>query len=317
MVAISLAIELLIITGIGFFIKKRNIVQDSFAGQISAFVMNACLPCLVFNSMASVDLSAEVLKKCFVVLMMSLALNLILLAIGQGFYIAMGKTGSGRLARYSIVMLHGTFLGLPVIDSLFGTIGTMYYAVFMIPVRIIYYGCSKMLLTPPGTDSDAKISFAAMGKVLRTPSIAIMPVAVIFNMIGIHLPVPVMNCISNMSKLCSPLGLILCGTVIAKYDIKKLICMRYFRIPLVRNIAMPALIWLLTRPLYRFGVDQMAIQMTVIYSAFPIASLLPTFTLQYDPDPDTQFEAASITIIATLLSMITIPIWCFVVQTYT
>jgi predicted permease len=170
------------------------------------------------------------------------------------------------------------------------------------------------MLTPPGAGESAKLSGKTIAKAFLTPSIIIMPFAIAFGMLGIHLPAPVANCISNMAKLCSPLGLILCGTVIAKYDIKKLFCLRYMRMPLVRNIAMPALIWLITLPLYRLGIDKIIIQMAVIYSAFPIASLLPTFILQYDPDPDVQFEAASITIIATLLSMITVPFWCFVVQ---
>jgi predicted permease len=248
------------------------------------------------------------------VLLVATAVNLILLGIGQIFYIAMGKTGSARLARYSVVILHATFMGVPVIDALFGAIGNMYYAIFMIPLRLLYYGFSKIMLTPPGAGESAKLSGKTIAKAFLTPSIIIMPFAIAFGMLGIHLPAPVANCISNMAKLCSPLGLILCGTVIAKYDIKKLFCLRYMRMPLVRNIAMPALIWLITLPLYRLGIDKIIIQMAVIYSAFPIASLLPTFILQYDPDPDVQFEAASITIIATLLSMITVPFWCFVVQ---
>ena len=57
MIAVSLAIELLIMTGIGFAIKRLNIVQEAFTGQVSALIMNAGLPCLVFHSMTSVNLS--------------------------------------------------------------------------------------------------------------------------------------------------------------------------------------------------------------------------------------------------------------------
>ncbi len=315
MIAISLAIELLIMTGIGFVIKRLNIVQEQFTGQVSALLMNACLPCLVFHSMTSIDLSMEIIQRCGIVLLLATAVNLILLAIGQVFYIAMGKTGSARLARYSVVILHATFMGVPVIDALFGAVGNMYYAIFMIPLRLLYYGFSKIMLSPPGSGSDGKISKKTILKAFLTPSIVVMPFAMAFGMLGIHLPAPVANCVANMAKLCSPLGLILCGTVIAKYDIKKLFCRRFLFMPIVRTIAMPALFVLLTRPLYLLGVDQMLIHMIIVYTAFPIASLLPTFILQYDPDPEVQFEAASITIIATLMSIITIPFWCYIVQT--
>jgi len=315
MVAVSLAIELLIMTGVGFFLKKRNIIQEQFTGQVSALVMNAGLPCLVFHSMTSVDLSGDVLRRCGVVFLLAVMVNLILLAIGQTFYIVLGKNGHARLARYSIVIIHATFMGVPVIDALFGAVGNMYYAIFMIPLRLLYYGFSKILLSPPGTEGDGKLSKKTVAKAFLTPSIIVMPFALAFGMLGIHLPAPIANCIANMAKLCSPLGLILCGTVIAKYDIKKLFCRRFMFIPIVRNIAIPSLFVLLTRPLYVLGVDQMIIHMIIIYTAFPIASLLPTFILQYDPDTDVQFEAASITIIATLMSIITIPFWCFMIQT--
>jgi len=315
MVAISLAIELLIMTGIGFAAKRSNIIQEQFTGQVSALLMNFCLPCLVFHSMTSVDLSIEVLRSCGVVLLLATLVNLILLGIGQIFYVALGKNGHARLARYSVVILHATFMGVPVIDAMFGAVGNMYYAIFMIPLRLLYYGFSKIMLSPPEAGADGKISKHTVIKAFLTPSIIIMPFALVFGMMGLHLPAPVANCIANMAKLCSPLGLILCGTVIAKYDIRKLFCFRFMLMPIVRNMAMPALFVLLTRPLYSLGVDPMIIDMIIVYSAFPIASLLPTFILQYDPDPEVQFEAASITIIATLLSIVTIPFWCHIVQT--
>ena len=202
MVAISLAIELLIMTSIGFAIKKLNIVTDEFSSQISALIMNACLPCLVFNSMTSIDFSADVLRRCGMVLLLSLIVNSALLGMGQLYYIASGKTGSARLACYSMLMVHGTFMGVPVIDALFGAEGNMYYAVFMIFPRLLYYGFSKLLLSPPGA-SGGDFSAATFKKAFLAPSVIVMPFAAACGILGLHLPTPIMNCVYNMSKLCT------------------------------------------------------------------------------------------------------------------
>lgn len=77
---------------------------------------------------------------------------------------------------------------------------------------------------------------------------------------------------------------------------------------------MPAIFFGLTRLLALTKIDPIIGDMIVIYSALPTASLLPAYTLQYDPDPENQFTAAGACVISTLFSTVTIPLWHTLLQ---
>ena len=313
MIAISLAAELLLMTAIGIFIRKINLVQDTFTSQVSAFLMNVALPCLVFTSMTAMAFSMELLANCGIVLLLSVVVCGIQFLLGQLVYRLTGKSGSGRLMRYGMLMPHFSFMGIPVVNALFGDLGNMYYAIFLIPVRIIYYGASKTLLQAPQA-GDAPQKSGSIWKSILSPALVVIPIALLFWVTGWKLPGPVMNCVSSLSKICSSLALILCGTALGRHEFKKLGRLRYWKLPLVRTIVMPAIFILLTRVLSLFGIDELIGQMIVVYTALPIASLMATFVMQYDPDPEMQFEAAGNTMIATLLSTVTLPVWYMILQ---
>ncbi|MDD2956780.1 MAG: hypothetical protein PHD67_10805, partial [Oscillospiraceae bacterium] len=84
---------------------------------------------------------------------------------------------------------------------------------------------------------------------------------------------------------------------------------RYLRLPLIRNLAMPAVFFFLTRLL---PLDPTLSNIVVIYAALPVASLLAAFTIRYDPD--SQFESAGSVLISTLLSAVTIPLWVHILS---
>ena len=72
---------------------------------------------------------------------------------------------------------------------------------------------------------------------------------------------------------------------------------------------MPAVFFLISRLLLMLGVEPLLCQILVIYTAFPVASLLPVYSMKYDPDPQNHMDAAGACIVSVLLSALTIPIW--------
>lgn len=314
MVAVALVVELILMNCAGIFIRKINLVRDEFTSQLSAFLMNVSLPCLVFASISTLDFTMEALQDCGVALLLSIMVCAIQFGLGQLYYVLSGKSGSGRIARYAMVIPHFSFMGLPVVDALFGDAGNLYYAVFLIPVRLIYYTVSKNLIMPPPSSAERRHDWKKSLKSILSPGLVVLPFAFIFWYFGWTLPAPIANCVTSLARTCSPLGLILCGLVLGKYDFKQLLKFRYFRLPIIRTILMPAIFFGISKILLLFGIDEMLTQIVVIFTALPIASLTASFVMQYDKDPEVQFEAAGNVMIATLLSTITIPLWYFLLQ---
>ena len=161
MIAVTLALELLLMTMVGFFARKRGIVNETFAGQLTNFVMRITLPMLIFHSVrTSVEFTPEALRDCGVAIAAGFFVMVFSLGIGQLLWMVTGKGGYGRILRYAVTFTHFSFMGIPVVEALFGSVGTMYYAFFITPVRIFYYALSEPLMTPPELKKEAPSSSA-------------------------------------------------------------------------------------------------------------------------------------------------------------
>lgn len=310
MVAITLAIQLLLMNLIGIFIRKKGIVNKAGTTQITNLVMQICIPCLIFYSISNAtEFSTDALANCAIVVVLGavgIALGLI---VGQLFFLLNHKDGRGRIQRYGLIFTHFSFMGIPVIAALFGDTGTFYYSFFLIPVRIAYYALSEQLMTPSELQGEKK----SFGKILKatflTPQMIAVVLGLIFWVGGWQLPTAINYCVKSLNSICSPLALLLCGMVIGEYDFKKLLQLEYLILPLVRTIVMPALLFGISRLLLFAGVDELLCNMLVVYGALPTSSLLPVYAMKYDPDPENHLRAAGVSMISVFVSAITIPIW--------
>lgn len=314
MVAFTLAIELFLMTSIGVFVQKMKIVQEDFAGQLTNFLIKIVIPCMVLHSVVDAPaFSAQSLSKYLFIMALATAVTFVCLGLGQLVYVVLGKTGSGRVYRYGLTFCHFSHLGIPVVDKLFGATGTLYYVFFVIPIRILYYCLSENLMTPP--ESRKKKSRAdSFKEIFLNPCLVAVLIGLALWITGWEIPSFLDYCITSLGSTCSPLGLTLCGLILGRYDLRKLISLKNIRLPLIRTVAMPAVFLSLTRILLLAGLDPLLCNLVVIYSALPLPSLTPAFTVQCEPNTEVQFEAAGATIIATLLSTVTIPAWYIILS---
>lgn len=130
-----------------------------------------------------------------------------------------------------------------------------------------------------------------------------------------QLPLPnvVSNIIQTLGNMASPLGLLLCGTIIADAhwrDILKYPCVIW--VSLLRLLVIPALMLGLFMLL---GVEREMLRPILYYSAMPVASLLPTFLLSYNPDEVEGRVAGGYMVVAsTLLCVATVPMWAMILE---
>jgi len=311
MIAVTLSVELFLMITVGFFSIRSGIVKDDFTNKLNSFVMQITLPAMIFNSISNAAaFTSEALSNCIIVLIASTLVMVASLGLGQFFYWKNGKGGMARIIRYALTFTHFSFMGIPIMGALFGDVGTLYYVFFMVPVRIFYYTLSKPLMTPSDKKEKSHSASELLKGVFLNPALVTVALGMVFWIGGLKMPTMIDYCIRQVGSLCSPLGLILCGMRLGGCDLKGLLKPQYLGIPLLRLVMMPAIFYFPTRMLMQFGIDPVICNMIFIYTALPIAALLPVYTMQYDPDPDNQFMAAGTSAVASILSMLTIPLWC-------
>jgi len=311
MTAASLSVQLILMVAIGVFVWRAHIVSGDFDKQLTALLMKIALPCMIVRSMSGA-FSWEELKNCGQLVVVALILWAVTFALGQIAYRLMGKTASARIMRFSMMYTNFTFVGIPVMEALYGDTGVFYFVVFLVPYRMIYYSSAEPLLSPPGLEHKRRTLVEKLKGWFSPPVVAVF-VGLLLYVTQWKLPAPVSGVINSLGSCASPLGMVLCGISLGKYDFKRLLRPRYLWIPLVRNLLLPALILGLV---LLAGLEPDLARVVVIFAALPVPSLLAAFTIQYDPDQGSQFQAAAAVLLSTLACAATIPVWAAVLGVF-
>ena len=304
MTAAKLAIQLILMLAVGLFVVRARIVGENFEKQLTSLIMKVILPCMIVKSMMGA-FSWEALKNSGQLVLLAVAMLVITFALGQFVYVLMKKTPSARIMRFSMIFTNFTFVGIPVIEALYGDMGVFYFVIFVVPYRMVYYSSAQPMLSPPGHTLE-KRSWKDKLKGWFSPPVVAVFVGLFLYLTQIQLPTPISGVINSLGSCASPLGMLLCGMSLGKYPIKKLLRPKYLWLPLVRNLLLPALILGLA---LLVGLEQDIAQLVVMFASLPVASLLAAFTIQYDPNEETQFEAAAAVLLSTVFCAFTIPLW--------
>ncbi len=309
MLTVQLAFQLILFIGLGIFVQRHGIVDGSFDKSLTNLLLDVAVPCLIVKSFL-LPFSLEDLRSCLLLLGLALLVALLSFLVGQAAYLAAGRGSSARMLRYAAIFSNFSFVGMPVVEALYGQKGLFYFVVFLIPMRVLYYTAPAPLLTPPGA-GRARPPLSARLRAVCSPPMAAVLVGVALYVTRVPLPAVAVSVLSSMGAVCIPLGMMLCGISLAKHDMRAFLRPRFLRAPLLRNLLMPALVLGLAALL---PLDALIAQLLVVYAALPVPSLLVAFTIEYDPAPGSRMESAATVFFSTLLCAATVPLWAAAAQ---
>lgn len=304
----QLAFKLVILIATGFFARKLKIIADGFDKMLSRFVIAVPVPCLIINSF-NFEFSMQDLIDSPVLLVLSLLSMVLCYLLGRLVTIKMKGSGVAKAVCFALMFTNFTFFGLPVVDELYGAHALFYYVIFTLIVRILLYGAGPIMLSEHSQKLDTK---ATLKKFFSPPVVAVF-IGFALYIFQIKLPTPVSSAISSVGAMASPLGLMLCGTIIADADfkdIKKFPCVIW--VTALRLLVLPALFVLLFRLM---GLEDEMIKTITFYFAMPVASFLPAFCLSYNPTDVYAREAGSyMVVVSTLVCILTVPLWATILE---
>ena len=307
MTVFQLSLKLMLFIAVGYAARRLKVMQDGFDKALTRFVMAIPLPCMVFNSFR-IEYSADRLLETPLLLGLSVG-SMALLFVLATLVTGGAKTKLGKTCRFALLFTNFTFIGLPVVSELYGAEGAFNYVIFTLPIRVMFYGGAAVMLGKGGEKTDWR---ETLKKFLCEPVIAVFLGFFVY-VTRIELPAVFTSTIASLGAMASPLGLILCGAILADANWRDVF--KYpavFAVAAARLLAIPALMvgvfWLL-------GVDHEIIRTTMFFFAMPVASLLPTFLLRYDPEAvDARVAGGCMVVVSTLACIVTIPLWAAVLE---
>lgn len=310
MLAFQLSIQLILLIALGVLVWRVGLVDEKFDTSLAALVLNVCLPCMIVRSFCT-DYDPEQFRNCAVLIALSAGFMCLWALAGQIVYHIHRKDFTGRILRFGAMFTNFSFVGFPVAQQLYGDTGLLYFVIFTMPIRMVYYSSAQPLLAPPGETSVKKTPRENLKGWLSPPVVAVF-IGLVLYLTGWRFPGPLDKAVASIGATASPMGMLLCGITIGKNDWKALLSPRYLHMPLLRNMLMP----LLTLPLlYVLPLDPTVAKTVVLYAALPVASMLNAFTIQYDSgEPEAMLESAGSVFYSTLFCAVTIPLWAQIAE---
>ena len=308
MTVLQMAIKLMLYIAVGFAARKMKILADGFDKMLTRFLMAVPLPCMIINTF-KLDFSLEQLMNCPRLIGLSALSLIVCFILGQIVYMAMGKGGLGKAARFSLIFTNFTFFGFSVVSELYGNEASFYYVIFTLLIRIFFYGAAPILVGAGGEHFDLK---QAAKQFISVPVVAVF-IGLFLYITQLQLPEIISSVMTSFGNMASPLGLMLCGIIIADASFKGILkypCVLWLtalRLLLVPGVMLGIFLLL--------GIDHEIIRSLHYYFAMPCATFLPTFFLRYNPDDTEARSMASFLVVcSTLCCVVTIPLWAMVME---
>ena len=291
----STFVVILIIMAIGYIIKQIGWVSSDNIKGFNTIVMNIALPCLMFNSLYTFDLSLfptlgtiPIIGVCCGILMTIITFLLFTL-------LKIDETKKWSLLT-AVVIGNTGFIGFPVILGIFGEVGFLRAVFYNLADNIMFIIIYTMLIVKFNGEYKKVLS-----KILHMPFIWGIVIGLTFNILNIPIGNTLTTTINYLGNITIPLILITIGLSMEFDKIKEDLNLSLFATALKLFIyPIIALIVLLIIPMNSFEHDIILIQ-----GGMPAAMV--TLALAIEFDLDTNLATNSI-IISTLLSLITLPL---------
>ena len=292
---LNLQIMLFILMAVGIVVKKVGIITTQNRKSFSNLLINVILPCNIVNSFLSgIEISSELFKNCLLAVILSAAIQIFVTFANKLLFKGVREERKNVMS-YGMICSNSSFIGLPVAESLYGSMGVLYTSLFQIPVRFTMWTAGLALFT----DVDRKSAFK---KLAKHPCIIAIFVGFILMLLPISLPEVMLSTISSISKCTTPISMFVIGAILADADIKTMFSKDVLYFTFLRLVGLPLFIWLVLKP---FHLNSLLVSVCVIMSGMPAGSTTSILADQYGGD---SMFASQMTFVSTLLSIVTIPI---------
>lgn len=303
--SINVVLPLFLTMALGYVLKCLKMFDDNTLKVMNNITFKVFLPLLLFYNIYKTDLNGAINLKLIFFALLSVTITFVILCIFIPF-IEKDNKKRGVLIQ-GIFRSNFVIFGLPVASSLFGddkvgmvailiaTIVPLFNMLAVISLEI--FRCGKL---------DIKNTLKG---IITNPLIIASVIGICFLILEIKLPIAIEKSVSDISKIATPLSLILLGGSFAFTDVKTHLRQTIIgvtgRLVIVPLILMPISIWLGFR-----GVELLALMLI-----FASPTAISSFTMAQKMDGDSDL-AAQIVVFTSASCILTVFLWIFTLKQF-
>ena len=212
---LNLQIMMFLMMATGVFLRKKNIITLEGKKVLTDLVIDLILPCNIIASFC-IEFSSEILKRCGQVFVISCLIEVVCTFLATHIYKKFPK-GKRMVLQYGTICSNAGFLGNPLTEGIYGSMGLLYASIYLIPQRIIMWSAGVSFFTE---SPDKK---TLVKKVVTHPCIVACMIGIIVMGLQITLPDFLFDTINNIGKCTTAITMILIGAILSEAELKTMV----------------------------------------------------------------------------------------------
>ncbi len=211
-----------IIVFLGALLRKMHFVNDSFLSVCDKLVFKICLPCLLFQDIATTDISESLNIKLIIFCMIAVTLTAFLPCLFMPMFVR-DKAKCGAFIQGNF-RSNAAILGVTLAQSMFGDGGVSVIAM-VLPFVVVLFNVYAVIILTIFAPTDSKLSPRELVKhivkaVVTNPLIIAIVLALLWQLVPIELPNVADRSLSYLADITMPISLISLGASIDLSSLK-------------------------------------------------------------------------------------------------
>lgn len=283
-------IKMFAMMAVGYVLYAKAIVNDDTTARLSNILLMVATPCTIITSFNQV-FSMEKLQGLGISFLLSVGSILVTIAMT---HLLLRK--ANPVEKFSVIFSNAGFIGIPLVTGLLGAPAVFYLSTFIACFYLFVWTYGLVLM------SEDK-SLVTANKVLTNPCILAMVIGFIIFVLPIKPFAPIMEAVSVLGSMNTPLAMLILGAYLAKSSIFEMFKNKQaYVVSFFRLFVFPMVILLLLR----FVPQQYLEIKTIILvaSSAPVGVMVAVFAQRFHRDFN---YGAQIVSLSTILCLISIP----------
>lgn len=297
----NLLVKVVILVALGWFLRRRGFIDDALKKKLSQLLLTVVLPLSVIatgNSAFSPEIGRGLLWSAVFTLAYFALTLLLMKLVTRPMPISRADKG---LMSALVVFANVSFLGYPMADALFGSVGVLYAVVYNLGWQLFLSLFGIRLLDATGkTDLRATLRDPLLWAAVGSVCLFVSPV---------RLPFAVVDAFETVGAMSVPISMMIVGCNIAEIRFSSIFTMPgAYVVSALRLLVLPLL---MMGAMVLFGFDGTLAGVAVLLTAMPAGSMNVIFAEQYGAN--VQFAATAV-VQSMLFMAATLPLLVFLME---
>ena len=300
---LSVAMKVLILfllMSVGFVLGRKKIITETGTDQMNFLLLNVVVPCVIIDAF-QVDKSQIPTWNLWFTVIAGLVYVLAAVVIVK-FCFNKEPDGRRQVLKFGAMFSNCGFMGFPMVQEVLGDRGMVYAAIINTIVTVAMWTVGFVVMGKEGERiSIRKVALnpGAVGVYIGLPLL-----------LSLELPDPFQSVVGFLADMNTPLAMICIGVFISKTKLLDIFKEKtLYWVTVIRLLLIPAAVMGI---LLLFQPDYIPMTSSIIQFCAPSAGLTAIFAARFRHDTTL---AAKTVAISTLLSILTMPLFCVALQT--